>query len=87
MATHCVFFVVERHDNNFTGHKLFWHHTMDKFDLKLIPEFDGSPTDQSVIEWFEKAEQVCRLFKMKEPLMGPTETHERSLCGIPATWG
>ena len=42
---------------------------MDKFDLRLIPEFDGSPTGLSVIEWFEKTEQVCKLFKVKEPSM------------------
>ena len=28
---------------------------MDKFQLRLIPEFDGSPTDPSVVKWFEKA--------------------------------
>ena len=42
---------------------------MDKFDQKLIPEFDGSPMGPSVIKWFEKPEWVCRLFKIKEPLM------------------
>ena len=42
---------------------------MDKFDLKLIPKFGGSPMGPSVIEWFEKAEWVCRLFKTEEPLM------------------
>ena len=42
---------------------------MDKFDLKQIPEFDSSPTGPSVSKWFEKAEWVCRLFKIKEPSM------------------
>ena len=31
-----------------------------KFDLKLIPEFDGSGA-QSVTEWLEKLELVCKL--------------------------
>ena len=39
---------------------------MDKFDLSLIPKFDSSPTGPSIIEWFEKAEQVCKLFRIKE---------------------
>ncbi|KFD60907.1 hypothetical protein M514_13168 [Trichuris suis] len=30
------------------------------FDVRLIPEFDGA-AGQSVIEWFEKLELVCRL--------------------------
>ena len=34
------------------------------FDLKLIPEFDGSGT-QSVVEWIEKLELVCKLRKVK----------------------
>ena len=42
---------------------------MDKFNLKLIPEFDGSPRDPSVVKWFIKAKRVCRLFKIKEPSM------------------
>ena len=42
---------------------------MDKFDLNLIPEFDSSPLGPSVIEWFEKAEWVCKLFRIKEPSM------------------
>ncbi|KRY46263.1 hypothetical protein T03_13183, partial [Trichinella britovi] len=29
-------------------------------DLRLIPEFDGSP-QQSVVEWLEKVELVCKL--------------------------
>ena len=40
---------------------------MDKFKLRLIPEFDGSPTGTSVFEWFEKAEWVCKLFRIKGP--------------------
>ena len=39
---------------------------MDRFDLKLILEFDGSPTGPSVVEWFEKAERIYRLCKIKE---------------------
>ena len=35
------------------------------FDLKLIPEFDGSGT-QSVVEWLEKLELVCALRKIKD---------------------
>ena len=40
---------------------------MNGFDVKLIPEFDGSPTGPSIVEWFEKAERVCRLSKIKAP--------------------
>ncbi|MPC65678.1 hypothetical protein E2C01_059816 [Portunus trituberculatus] len=32
----------------------------DKFDLKLIPEYDGSGV-QGVVEWLEKLELVCKL--------------------------
>ena len=42
---------------------------MGKFNLSLIPEFDGSPMGPSVIKWFEKAERVCKLFRFKDPLM------------------
>ena len=42
---------------------------MDRFDLKLILEFDGSSTGLSVVEWFEKAERVYRLCKIKEPAL------------------
>ena len=42
---------------------------MDRFDLKLILEFDSSPTGPSVVEWFEKAERVCQLCKIKEPVL------------------
>ena len=31
------------------------------FDSKLIPLFDGTDAGQSVVEWVEKAELVCRL--------------------------
>ena len=31
------------------------------FDPKLIPLFDGTDAGQSVVEWVEKAELVCRL--------------------------
>ena len=34
---------------------------MDKFDI--------SPTGPSIIEWFEKAKRVCKLFRVKEPSM------------------
>ena len=36
----------------------------DPFDVKIIPEFDG--TTQPVAEWFEKAELVCRLRNVKD---------------------
>ena len=39
---------------------------MDKFELRLIPDFDGLPTGPSVIE---KDERVCKLFEVKEPSM------------------
>ena len=42
---------------------------IDKFDLSLILEFDGLPTGPSVVKWFEKAEWVCKLFRIKEPSM------------------
>ena len=42
---------------------------MDRFDLKLIPEFDGFPTGPSVVEWFKKAEHICKLFRIKEPIL------------------
>ena len=42
---------------------------MDRFDLKLIPEFDGSPTGLSVVEWFEKAKRICRLCKITGPTL------------------
>ena len=35
------------------------------FDLKLIPEYDGSAT-QSVVEWLEKLELVCKLRDVKD---------------------
>ena len=40
---------------------------MGKFDICLIPEFDGSATEPSVIEWVEKAKRICKLCKIKEP--------------------
>ena len=40
---------------------------MDKFDIRLIPEFDGSATEPSVVEWVEKADRICKLCKIKEP--------------------
>ena len=36
--------------------------TEGKFDLKLIPEFEGSA---SVVEWIEKAELVCKMCQGK----------------------
>ena len=42
---------------------------MDRFDLNLIPEFNGSTTGPSVVEWFEKSKCVCRLCKIKEPAL------------------
>ena len=35
------------------------------FDPKLIPLFDGTNFGQSVVEWVEKAELVCRLSGVK----------------------
>ena len=35
------------------------------FDPKLIPVFDGTDPGQSVVEWVEKAELVCRLRGVK----------------------
>ena len=35
------------------------------FDPKLIPVFDGTNPGQSVVEWVEKAELVCRLSGVK----------------------
>jgi len=35
------------------------------FDPKLIPLFDGTDSGQSVVEWVEKAELVCRLSGVK----------------------
>ena len=36
----------------------------DSFDVKIIPEFDGS--SQPVAEWWEKAELVCHLRNVKD---------------------
>ena len=41
---------------------------MDEFDTCLIPEFDGSATGLSVVEWVEKSEHICKLCKIKEPV-------------------
>ena len=38
---------------------------MEGFDLKLIPEFDGS-SGHSVAEWLEKLELVCKLRKISD---------------------
>ncbi len=35
------------------------------FDPKLIPLFDGTDAGQSVVEWVETAELVCRLSGVK----------------------
>ena len=35
----------------------------------MIPEFNGFLTGPSMVEWFEKAECVCRLCKIKEPAL------------------
>ena len=39
--------------------------TEGKFDHKLIPEFDGSASGPSVVEWMEKAELVCKMYQAK----------------------
>ena len=56
---------------------------MERFNLKLLPEFDGSPTGPSVVEWFEKAKRICWLCKIKEPVLA----HKGSLHRIPVTRG
>ena len=38
---------------------------MEGFDLRLIPEFDGS-SEHSVTEWLEKLELVCKLRKISD---------------------
>ena len=42
---------------------------VDKFELRLIREFDCSPTGPFVVKFFEKAERVCKLCRIKEPSM------------------
>lgn len=39
--------------------------TEPKFDLKLIPEFDGLASGLPLVEWIEKLELVCRLCGVK----------------------
>ena len=39
--------------------------TEGKFDLKLIPEFDGSASGPSVVEWMKKAKIVCKMCQVK----------------------
>ena len=51
---------------------------MDKLELRLIPTFNGLSRGPSIVERFEKAEQVCKLRKIKEPSMVIPEAHERS---------
>ena len=38
----------------------------ENFDLKLIPEFSGADPSQSIVEWIEKAELVCRLCSVRK---------------------
>lgn len=38
---------------------------MEDFDLKLIPEFNGS-SERSVAEWLEKLELICKLQKISD---------------------
>ena len=38
---------------------------MDRLDLEFVQEFDGSPVVLFVVEWFEKSERVCLIFKVK----------------------
>lgn len=35
------------------------------FDVKLMPEFDGSVTGQALTEWIEKAELACNQCEIK----------------------
>ena len=37
--------------------------------FKLIPEFDGSPTGSSVVEWFKKVVCIYKVFRIKEPTL------------------
>ena len=39
--------------------------TERKFDLKLIPKFDGSASGPSVVKWMEKAELVWKMCQVK----------------------
>ncbi|KFD59761.1 hypothetical protein M514_28058 [Trichuris suis] len=41
------------------------HATDGLLDVKLIPEFDGSP-GQSIVEWLKKVELVCKLRGIKD---------------------
>lgn len=34
------------------------------FDVRLIPEFSGAPTDMPIVEWIENVELVCELCAM-----------------------
>ena len=45
--------------------------TEGKFDLKLIPEFDSSPSGPSMVAWMEEAELVCKMRQMKHPEHSP----------------
>ena len=47
-------------------YELLWHVMAEKFDLRLILEFDSMDPNQSIIEWVEKAELVCRLCMVKK---------------------
>ena len=61
---------------------------MDRFDLKLIPEFNGFPIAPSAVEWFKKAERICKLFRIKEPaLVIPLRLIEGCLCSLPVAQG
>ena len=55
---------------------------MNEFDLKLIPEYDGSPMGPSVVEWFEKGERVCKSFKIKEPSMVIQPRLRKGACAV-----
>ena len=47
--------------------KLFRHH--GQIQPKVNPRIRHSPTGPSVVKWFEKAERVCWLCKIKEPML------------------
>ena len=62
---------------------------MNRLNLKFISEFDSSPTGPSIVEWFDKEDHVCRMFKVKEGTSNddPIEIFKKGLCHVLATWG
>lgn len=55
-------------------------------DMKLIPEFDGN-AKQSVAEWLEKLELVCKLRGIVDvSSMIPLRLIDGSFCRVPASF-